>query len=281
MNQAPDLITAYAQNLNLAARYQQRGQAIPQQLQQQIAHIEQVAQVQLNPAQLQNAMEHVSRIRLADNETYNQHYQQAGNEYNRIKQDRAFESASSGLSPEGLFVSPEQMAQAHNNSGKFTVKNNQKMDLEGLDKYTRKKFGVSLNTFEERQANLLDVSLKGDTERTEKMRKSYKISKPEMDAYAKNGFEFHWNKRQTENAIAAGEPDEYESQMSDSAMRKTDIMIAMSSGHGEQVYDSGIDESYLDEDNSCDRQRDVAMAFDAVEHEEINEEVHNSMGLGE
>ena len=280
MNRAPDLITAYAKNLNEAQRIHQRGGVVPQKLLQRISHIEEIAAVQLTASQVQDAMGHVSRIRLADNESYQQAFTQAGNEYSRIKEDRAFEKPSAGLSPHGLHVSPEQMAQAHKNNGIYTVKNSQKMDLAGIDKFTRKKFGVSLNKFEEMQEHLLDVSFKGDDARTDSLRKQYGISKREMASYKDNGFKFHWDKKQTENAIEAGEPDSYEAQMSESAQRKTDLMVAMS-GEGEEVYDDEISEGYLSHDNTCDRQGDVARAFATVEHNEINEEVNQSMGYGE
>lgn len=273
MNKAPDMITAYAKNLNKAQRLQQQGRPVPQQLRQQIAYVEQVASVQLDPAQIQNAMEHVNRIRLTDNEAQQQNLNEVTSRYNEIKENAAFAKASNGLSPEGLAVSPEQMAEAYNNGGKYTVKNPTKMDLDGIDKFTRKKFGVSLNTFEDRQENLLNVALKGNDARTAALRESYGISEAEQAAYKDNGFKFHWEKKQQENN--KNDPDEYEVEMSESAQRKNDIMMASAVNHGESVYDDDISDEYLNSDN--DRQGDVARAFAQCENDSIADQVYSDM----
>lgn len=270
---APDLITAYAHNLNLAQRLQQQGRPVPQQLREQIAYVEQVASVQLDQSQIAQAMEHVNRIRLEDNEAHQQNFNEVKGRYDEIKQNAAFAKASNGLSPEGLPISPEQMAEAYNNKGKYTVKNAPKMNVEELDKHTRKKFGVSLEKFEDRQEHLLDVSLKGDDARTAELRKEYGISEAEQAAYKENGFEFHWAKHQHEKN--ASEPDEYEVQMSESAQRKNDIMMAAACEHGESVTDNDISDEYLNSDN--DRQSDVARAFAEVENNEIADEVYSDM----
>lgn len=263
-----NFVEDYAKLLNQRDACYEQQKPVPKDVTNRINNLEFRASQMMTPQQQQDALQHVNKCRVEQRQATMQNEQLRQWRYDRVKQDEGFGAASVGLSPEGKKLTAEQMSQAYNNNGKYTVKNREKMNVEGNDKHCRQKFGYGLKKREEYMQHLQDVSMKGDDRKTNSLGRQYKISPAELADYSKNGLAYHWTKHLDEQE--KDEPESYEVQMGESAILGLDIRQAMDQHHDEDIYDDDIDPSYLEDEGL---RGDLANAMEEVEDNVINDKL--------
>jgi len=263
-----NFVQDYAKLLNERDSYTEQRKPVPKALSNRINNLEFRASQMLTPQQTQHALQHVEKARVEQRQATMQSEQLRQWRYDRVKQDRGIASASAGLSPEGKTLTAEQMRDAFNNDGKYTVKNREKVNYGAVDKHCRQKFGYGLKKRESNIEHLLAVSLKGNDRATNALGRDYKISPAELADYSKNGLAYHWEKHLQDQQ--KDEPESYEVQMGERGMLGNDIRQAMDRHHNEDIYDDDISEAYLEDEGLRGA---LANAWEEVEDNNINDEL--------